>query len=154
MTSLRSLMAGTAAALLCSLALAAGPGPDLPAVQKWAQSAKVAGYTFAGAEESDPGVYMAVWQNSQGQMIALHVSPSSHFKGFNQVVNKKKPQAFTYRSQPALYSDALGSTATLAVHFEKAGKVLSLTHMNQPRALSQDELLRLLDGLEPSRLLP
>lgn len=126
---------------------------DKASLEKWAKSAPVAGYTFSGVDEPDPGVYMAAWVNAKEEGIGLHVHPSSAFKTFNVVVNKKKPVALTYKGQPALYSDALAPMGSMAVNFEAAGKVITLNNMGQPRALTQDEMIKILDGMGVEKLL-
>lgn len=149
----RLLLQGLTGLLLT--AVATGPwaaGPDLPTVKAWAQAARVPGYTYGGTEETDPGVYMAGWMNARQEAVAIHVSPGSAFKSFQQVINKKKPVSFTYAGQPAVYSDALGPIGNVAVHYTAANKVISITHANHPRALTQDELVKLLDAMQPARL--
>lgn len=125
---------------------------DKASLEKWAKSAPVPGYTFSGVDETDPGVFMAAWTNAKEEAIGLHVHPASAFKTFNQVVNKKKPVALTYKGQAALYSDALAPMGSMAVNFEAAGKVISLNNMGQPRALTQDEMIKILDGMGIEKL--
>ena len=126
---------------------------DKASLEKWAKSAHVAGYTLGGVDETDPGVYMAAWMNSKEEMIGIHVHPVSEFKKFDVVINKKKPVALTYKGQAALYTDALAPMASMAVNFEAAGKVISLNNMGQPRALTQDEMIKILDSMGIEKLL-
>ena len=139
----------------CAVALSASAWAakiDQASLATWAKSAPVAGYAFGGVDETDPGVYMAVWLNSKQEMIGLHVHPASEFKKMNQVINKKKPVAFTYKGAPALYSDALAPTASMAVSFESAGKTVTLNNMGQARALTQAEMVNRLDAMGIDKL--
>ena len=125
---------------------------DLTALSSWSKSAPVPGYKFGGVDETDPGVYMAVWQNSKEEMIGIQIQPAAEFKKLNAVLNHKKPFAFTYSGSPALYIDALAPTASMAVSYEKAGKTLVIVNMGQPRAFSKDEMVKLLDGMNVNKL--
>ena len=53
---------------------------DQASMTKWAKSVTVSGYAFGGVDESDPGVYMAIWQNSKEEMIGVQVFPGTEFK--------------------------------------------------------------------------
>ena len=125
---------------------------DKASLANWAKSAPVAGYSFGGVEETDPGVYMAIWMNSKEEMIGLHVQPASEFKKMDVVLNKKKPVAFSYKGVPALYSDALAPMANMAMSYESAGKTLTLSNMGQARALTKDEMVKILDGMGIDKL--
>lgn len=126
---------------------------DQASLTNWAKAAAIAGYSFSGVQESDPGVYMAVWMNNKQEMIGLHVYPGSEFKkNADQVVNKKKPLAFTYNGSPATYMDALAPVGNVAVLYEKAGKTVVISNMGQPRALTKEEFAKILDGLGVDKL--
>lgn len=139
--------------LLITLSPAFAEQPNMTEFQNWAKTAKVPGYSFGGVDETDPGVYMAVWMNPKGEMIGLHLLPASSFKSFSQILNKKKPISFMYKGMPALYSDALVISGSLSVKFEKAGKVISISNQNHPKAFSKDALVKLLDIMKPENLL-
>lgn len=142
----KMLVWAVCAALLVTTAWAAKI--DQASLTNWAKAASLPGYTFAGVEETDPGVYMAVWMSAKQEMIGVHVYPASEFKkNANQIVNKKKPQAITYNGSPATYTDALAPTGTMSVAYDKAGKTLVISNMGQPRALTKEEFSRILDGL-------
>lgn len=126
---------------------------DQASMTRWAKTAPVAGYSFGGVDETDPGTYMAVWLNSKQEMVALHVQPASEFKKLDKMLNKKKPVAFTYNGVPALYTDALAPAASMAVSYEKAGKTVTLTNMGQARALTQNEMVEILDKVGIDKLL-
>lgn len=145
------LLSACCALLFSASALAAKI--DKTSLAAWAKSAPVTGYAFGGVDETDPGVYMAMWMNNKEEMIGLHVHPASEFKKFDQIVNKKKPIAFTYKGAPALYSDALAPTASMVVSYESAGKTISLSNMGQARALTKDEMIKILDGMGIEKLL-
>ena len=130
-------------------ALAAGP--DLTVFQNWAKSAKVSGYVFSGAEESDPGVYMAIWMNPKGETIGVHLAPAAGFSHF--APTKKQAVHFTYKGLPAQYTDAAITQSGLAVKYEKQGKMLSVSHLLQKKAMSKDELIAILDAMKPEILL-
>lgn len=125
---------------------------DQASLASWAKTAPVAGYSFGGVDETDPGVYMAVWLNSKQEMIGLHVHPASEFKKMDKVLNKKKPVAFAYKGAPALYIDALAPIASMAVSFESAGKTVTLNNMGQARALTQEEMVKILDAMGIDKL--
>ncbi len=125
---------------------------DQASMTKWAKSVTVSGYAFGGVDESDPGVYMAIWQNSKEEMIGVQVFPGTEFKKLNAVLNKKRPTPFTYNGVPALYSDALAPSASMALHYETAGKTVVMVNMGQPRALTKDEMVKVFDGLKIDQL--
>ena len=125
---------------------------DQASLASWAKSAKVPGYSFGGVDESDPGVYMAMWQNSKEEMIGLQVHPGSEFKKLNAVINKERPTPFSYNGVPALYTDALAPSASMALHYEAAGKTVVMVNMGQPRVLSKDEMIRIFDGMKIDQL--
>lgn len=129
-------------------------GPDKSGFDKWAKTVKLPGYTYGGVDQTDPGVYMAGWMSAKGEVLGVHLHPAAGFKGFQQVVNKKKPESFTYKGMPAVYSDALGF-GQIAVKYEKSGKTLSISQMDQSgtKGLPKAELLRLLDVMMPEKLL-
>ena len=133
-------------------AFAAGPGKS--EFDKWAKTAKLTGYTYGGVEQTDPGVYMAGWMSSKGDVLGVHLHPVADFKSFQQVVNKKKPEVFTYKDMPAVYSDALGF-GQIAVKYEKSAKIISISQMDQTGAkgLSKSELIKLLDAMKPELFL-
>ena len=70
----------------------------------------------------------------------------------NQVVNRRKPLAFTYQGMPALYTDALAPSAAVLVRHEGLGRTLTVMNMGQPKAFTQAELVKLLDGMNLGRL--
>lgn len=141
--------------LLTSVIAAFAAGPGKTEFDKWAKSAKLAGYSYGGVDQTDPGVYMAGWMNPKGEVLGVHLHPVASFKSFQQVVNKKKPESFTYKGMPAIYSDALGF-GQIAIKYEKSGKVLSISQMGQsaqPKGLSKADLIKLLDTMKPELLL-
>ena len=125
---------------------------DRASLTDWAKSATVAGYSFGGVDETDPGVFMAIWQNSKEEMIGVQVFPGAEFKKLNAVINKKRPTPFTYNGTPALYTDALAPSASMALHYEAAGKTVVMVNMGQARALSKDEMTKVFDGMKVDRL--
>jgi hypothetical protein len=133
-----------------SAVLAAGPGQA--EFDKWAKSVKISGYNYGGVEQTDPGVFMAGWMNSKGEALGLHLNPLSSFKSYQQVVNRKKPESFTYKGAPAIFSDATGF-GMIAIKYEKSGKVLAISQMGESRGLSKAELIKLLDVMKPEKLL-
>lgn len=135
------------------VAFAAGPGKA--EFDKWAKSVKLAGYSYGGVDQTDPGVFMAAWMSPKGDVLGVHMHPLSVFKGIQQqVVNKKKPELFTYKGMQALYSDAIGP-GQVWIKYEKSGKVLSISQMDQSMAkgLSKPQLIALLDTMKPESLL-
>ena len=142
--------------LLCTLFMATpvwAAKIDTNSLASWAKSASVAGYTYGGVEETDPGIYMAMWINKKEELIGLQIKPAAEFsKMANQTVNKKKPLPFAYNGTPAIYTDALAPSGSLAVSYEKAGKTLVIMNMGQPRALSREELVKILDGMNVDKL--
>ena len=142
--------------LFCALLMAApvwAAKIDQSSLTNWAKSASVAGYAFGGVEETDPGVYMAVWMNKKEEMIGIQLQPAAEFsKMANQTINKKKPASFIYNGAPAIYTDALAPSASLAISYEKAGKTLVLMNMGQARAFTQAELVKILDGMNVDKL--
>jgi hypothetical protein len=133
--------------------VAAVAAPGKADFEKWSKSAKVPGYSFGGVEQTDPGVYMAVWMNAKTEMIAVRLEPAANFKSYLQIVNKKKPLSFTYKGLQSLYIDALSPSASVVVKYEKSGALLNITNQNQPKALTKEELTRLLDGMRPEAFL-
>ncbi|WP_277058028.1 hypothetical protein [Trichlorobacter lovleyi] len=134
-------------------AFAAGAGKA--ELEKWAKGVKLAGYSYGGVDQTDPGVFMAGWMSSKGDVLGVHMHPVSVFKGMQQqVVNKKKPEPFTYKGMQALYSNALGP-GQIWIKYEKSGKVLSISQMDQSMAkgLSKSELIKLLDVMKPELFL-
>ena len=134
-------------------AFAAGPGKT--EFDKWAKTVKLTGYSYGGVDQTDPGVFMAGWMSPKGDVLGVHLHPVSAFKGVQQqVVNKKKPEQFTYKGMQALYSNALGP-GQICIKYEKSGKVLSISQMDQSMAkgLSKPELLKLLDIMKPELFL-
>jgi len=134
-------------------AVTALAAPGMADFEKWSKTAKVPGYSFGGVEQTDPGIYMAVWMNAKTEMIAVRLEPAANFKSYLQVINKKKPLSFTYKGMHSLYSDALHPSASVVVKYEKSGKLLNITNQNQPKAMTKDELIRLLDGMRPEAFL-
>lgn len=127
--------------------------PDLSRLTAWAKGASIGGYTLGGVDETDPGVLAVVWMNPKQEMIGLQLQPGAEFKKMaNQTVNKKKPVPFTYKGAPAVYTDALAPSAHVAISYEKDGKTLVLTNMGQPRAFTQAEMVKLLDGMNIEKL--
>lgn len=138
-----------------SAVVAFAAGPDKTSFDKWAKTVKLAGYTYGGVDQTDPGVFMAGWMSSKGDVLGVHLHPASAFKGVEkQVVNKKKPEQFSYKGMPALYSDALGA-GQIWIKYEKSGKVLSISQMDQSMAkgLSKAELIKRLDVMKPELFL-
>ena len=132
---------------------AAGPGKS--EFDKWAKNAKLAGYSYGGVEQTDPGVYMAGWMSSKGEVLGVHLHPIASFKSFQQVINKKKPQSFSYKGMPAVYTDGTGF-GQIAIKYEKSGKVISISQMGQsaqPKGLSKAELIKILDAMKPESFL-
>lgn len=139
--------------LMSVSAFAAGPGKA--EFDKWAKTVKLTGYTYGGVDQTDPGVFMAGWMSSKGDILGVHLHPASAFKSVEkQVVNKKKPEQFSYKGMPALYSDALGA-GQIWIKYEKSGKVLSISQMDQSMAkgLPKAELIKLLDVMKPELFL-
>lgn len=130
---------------------AAGPGKA--DFEEWSKAANVSGYSFGGIDEPDPGISMAIWMNPQQEMIAVRLEPATNFKGYQLTLNKKKPIPFTYKGMTALYIDALAPSAMVVVNYEKSGKLLSISNQNQPKVMTKDELVLLLDGMKPENLM-
>ena len=149
---MKKLLVMLCCAILCAAPVSAAKKIDQASLTSWAKSAKVPGYSFGGVDESEPGVYMAIWQNSKEEMIGLQVHPGAEFKKLNVVINKKRPTPFTYNGTPALYTDALSPSASMALHYEAAGKTVVMVNMGQPRALSKEEMIRIFDGLKIDQL--
>ncbi len=123
-------------------------------LEKWGAAIKLPGYSFGGVEQTDPNVYMAGWMSAKGDVLGVHLHPLSSFKSFQQVVNKKKPESFFYKGMPAVYSDSTGF-GTIAIKYEKPGKVISISQMGQTaqaKGLSKSDLLKLLDVVKPENL--
>lgn len=138
--------------IIAGSALAAGV--DKNAFTQWAKGASVAGYTFGGVEETDPGVLMAVWTNAKEEMVGVQLQPAAEFKKTaGQTINKKKPIAFAYKDKQAVYTDALAPSGSISVSYEASGKTLVLMNMGQPRAMTKDELVKILDGMNTDKLL-
>lgn len=96
---------------------------------------------------------MAVWVNGREEMVGLQLRPLAEFEQqARQVVNRRKPQAFTYRGMPALYSDALAPSGSVSVRHEGLGRTLVIMNMGQPKAFTQAELVRCLDAMDLGRL--
>jgi len=139
--------------LFSVVAFAAGPGKA--EFEKWAKAVKLAGYSYGGVDQTDPGVFMAGWLSPKADVLGVHLHPVSAFKGVQQqMVNKKKPEQFTYKGMQALYSDALGP-GQIWIKYEKSGKVFSISQMDQSMAkgLSRPELIKLLDMMKPELFL-
>jgi len=141
--------------LLVTAVTAFAAGPDKAAFDTWAKAVKLSGYSYGGVDQTDPGVFMAGWMSPKGDVLGVHMHPVSAFKGVQQqMVNKKKPEQFTYKGMQALYSNALGP-GQIWIKYEKSGKVLSISQMDQSMAkgLSKPELLKLLDIMKPELFL-
>lgn len=141
--------------LLVTTATAFAAGPDKAAFDKWAKSVKLAGYSYGGVDQTDPGVFMAGWMSPKGDVLGVHLHPVSAFKGVQQqTVNKKKPEQFSYKGMQALYANATGP-GQIWIKYEKSGKVLSISQMDQSMAkgLSKPELIKLLDIMKPELFL-
>lgn len=140
--------------LLLNVVVAFAAGPGKAEFDKWAKAVKLAGYSYGGVDQTDPGVFMAGWMSPKGDVLGVHLHPVTGFKDFQQVVNKKKPEQFTYKGMPAVYSDALGF-GQIAVKYEKAAKAISISQMDQTGAkgLSKAELIKLLDAMKPELFL-
>ncbi len=151
---MKKILSITCLFLLLTVVAAFAAGPGKADFEKWGKGAKITGYTFGGVDETDPGVYMAGWMSSKGDILGVHLHPLSAFKSFQQVVNKKKPESFTYKGMPALYTDAI--SGQIAIKYEKSGKVLSISQMSQSgkgKGLSKAELIKLLDTMKPENIL-
>ena len=149
----RLLLAICLVIITATAAFSAGPGKA--EFEKWAKTVKLAGYSYGGVDQTDPGVFMAGWMSSKGDILGVHLHPASAFKSVEkQVVNKKKPEQFSYKGMPALYSDALGA-GQIWIKYEKSGKVLSISQMDQSMAkgLPKAELIKLLDVMKPELFL-
>lgn len=149
----RLLLAICLIIITATAALAAGPGKS--EFDKWAKAVKLAGYSYGGVDQTDPGVYMAGWMSSKGDVLGVHLHPAAAFKGVQQqVVNKKKPEQFSYKGMPALYADATGP-GQVWIKYEKSGKALSISQMspNGTKGLSKAELIKLLDSMKPESFL-
>lgn len=141
--------------VLFSAVVAFAAGPDKATFEKWARSVKLSGYSFGGVDQTDPGVFMAGWMSSKGDVLGVHLHPVSAFKGVQQqLVNKKKPEQFSYKGMPALYADATGP-GQIWVKYEKSGKAISISQMDQSMAkgLSKAELIKQLDVMKPELFL-
>jgi hypothetical protein len=141
--------------LLLSVVVAFAAGPGKTEFDKWAKAVKLSGYSYGGVDETDPGVYMAGWMSAKGDVLGVHLHPVASFKSFQQVVNKKKPDSFTYKGMPAIFSDGTGF-GQIAIKFEKSGKVISISQMGQSaqsKGLSKPELIKLLDVMKPENIL-
>ncbi|HQB39051.1 MAG TPA: hypothetical protein PL053_07225 [Deltaproteobacteria bacterium] len=138
--------------LLVTVGAAFAAGPGQAQFDKWAKGVKISGYSYGGVEQTDPGVFMAGWMSPKGEVLGVHLNKISSFKSFQQVVNRKKPEVFTYKGSPALFSDATGF-GLIAIKYEKSGKVLTISQMGETRGLSKAELIKLLDVMKPERLL-
>ena len=141
--------------LLVTTVTAFAAGPDKAAFDKWAKSVKLAGYSYGGVDQTDPGVFMAGWMSPKGDVLGVHLHPVSAFKGVQpQMVNKKKPEQFSYKGMQALYANATGP-GQIWIKYEKSGKVLSISQMDQSMAkgLSKPELIKLLDIMKPELFL-
>ena len=134
-------------------AFAAGPGKA--EFEKWGSAIKLPGYSYGGVDQTDPGVFMAGWMSAKGDVVGVHLHPLASFKSFQQVINKKKPEAFSYKGMSAIFSDGTGF-GQIAIKYEKSGKVLSISQMGQsaqPKGLSKIELIKLLDIMKPENML-
>lgn len=141
--------------LLVTTVTAFAAGPGKAEFDKWAKAVKLTGYSYGGVDQTDPGVFMAGWMSPKGDVLGVHLHPVSAFKGVQQqMVNKKKPEQFTYKGMQALYSNALGP-GQIWIKYEKSGKVLSISQMDQSMAkgLSKPELIKLLDIMKPELFL-
>lgn len=139
-------------ALLLSTAAVAAP-PDEGRLSTWAQATVLPGYRFGGVDQPDPGVLMVVWVNGREEMVGMQLRPLAEFQQqAQQVVNRRKPVAFTYKGMPALYTDALAPSASVSLRHDGLGRTLVLMNMGQPRAFTQAELIGLLDGMNLERL--
>ena len=140
--------------LLLNVVVAFAAGPGKAEFDNWAKTIKLTGYTYGGVEQTDPGVFMAGWMSAKGDTLGVHLHPVTGFKGFQQIVNKKKPEQFTYKGMPAVYSNALGF-GQIAVKYEKAAKAISISQMDQTgtKGLSKAELIKLLDVMKPELFL-
>lgn len=142
--------------LFSVVAFAAAPTKTV--FKSWAAAAKLPGYSFGGEVEEDedhPGNYMTGWMAADGEVIGVHLHPLSGFKSFQQTINHQKPESFTYKGMPALYTKATGY-GQIAIKYEKSGKVLSIGHMKEtgkPKAKTREELVKLLDRMMPEKLL-
>jgi len=139
-------------ALLVTAGVAFAAGPGQAEFDKWARGVKISGYSYGGVEQTDPGVFMAGWMNPKGNVLGVHLNPISSFKSYQQVVNRKKPEAFTYKGASALYSDATGF-GLIAIKYQNSGKVLVISQMGESKGLSKAELIKLLDVMKPEKLL-
>jgi len=141
--------------VLLNIVCAFAAGPGKAEFDKWAKTVKLAGYSYGGVDQTDPGVFMAGWMSSKGDVLGVHLHPLASFKSFQQVINKKKPESFSYKGLPAVFSDGTGF-GQIAIKYEKSGKVISISQMGQsaqPKGLSKTELLKLLDIMKPELLL-
>jgi hypothetical protein len=141
--------------LILTVVTSFAAGPGKAEFEKWGKTIKLSGYTFGGVDETDPGVYMAGWMSAKGDVLGVHLHPVASFKSFQQVVNKKKPDSFTYKGMPAIFSDGTGF-GQIAIKFEKSGKVISISQMGQSaqsKGLSKPELIKLLDVMKPENIL-
>lgn len=141
--------------LLVTTVTAFAAVPGKAEFDKWAKTVKLAGYSYGGVDQTDPGVFMAGWMSPKGDVLGVHLHPVAAFKGVQQqLVNKKKPEQFTYKGMQALYSNALGP-GQIWIKYEKSGKVLSISQMDQSMAkgLSKPELIKLLDIMKPELFL-
>lgn len=119
----------------------------------WAQATTLPGYRFGGVDQPDPGVLMAVWVNAREEMVGLQLRPLAEFQQqAQQVVNRRKPAAFTYKGMPALYTDALAPSGSVLLRHDGLGRTLVIMNMGQPKAFTQAELVRILDALNLERL--
>lgn len=141
--------------VLFSAVVAFAAGPDKATFEKWARSVKLSGYSFGGVDQTDPGVFMTGWMAADGEVIGVTLHPLTEFKSFQQTINHQKPESFTYKGMPALYTKATGN-GQIVVKYEKSGKVLSIGHMKEtgkPKAKTREELVKLLDRMMPEKLL-
>ena len=144
--------------VIMSAAWVCATAPTKASFQSWAAAAKLPGYTFGGEVEEDeehPGNFMTGWMAADGEVIGVTLHPLTEFKSFQQTINHQKPESFTYKGMPALYTRATGN-GQIAIKYEKSGKVLSIGHMKEtgkPKAKSREELVKLLDRMMPEKLL-
>lgn len=127
--------------------------PDADRLAAWAKTTRIPGYSYGGVDAPDPGVLMVVWTNGKEEMVGVQLRPAAEFQQqANQVINRRKPLVFTYKGMPALYSDALAPSGSVAVRHDGLGRMLVIMNMGQPRVFTQAELVKILDGMDLDRL--
>ena len=130
-------------------------GPDKADFEKCCQEIHLVGYRYGGIKENDPGIYTAAWKNETGDIIGVQLHPLSNFPVFLQPVKITMPVLFTYKSFPAIYTDAL-HVGQAAVKYEKADRVLMITQIDptgQTKPKTKEELSALLDQMKPEQIL-